>query len=106
MIRRPPRSTLFPYTTLFRSWYDADDRVIVEIRERSWPKRAPQDVMDQRTCCVIRFRGDRISEIRDYTDSHIYVEFLNRHRTDLPKFPGKTYEPDYKRSTRRSLRRA
>src|SRR2546422_6815051 len=26
MIRRPPRSTLFPYTTLFRSWrlWDAD----------------------------------------------------------------------------------
>src|SRR2546429_7408700 len=23
MIRRPPRSTLFPYTTLFRSWNDA-----------------------------------------------------------------------------------
>src|SRR2546429_6629765 len=22
MIRRPPRSTLFPYTTLFRSWFD------------------------------------------------------------------------------------
>ena len=22
MIRRPPRSTLFPYTTLFRSFYD------------------------------------------------------------------------------------
>src|SRR5260221_657766 len=22
MIRRPPRSTLFPYTTLFRSWHD------------------------------------------------------------------------------------
>src|SRR2546430_6241182 len=26
MIRRPPRSTLFPYTTLFRSSFD-DDRV-------------------------------------------------------------------------------
>src|SRR3712207_9175535 len=24
MIRRPPRSTLFPYTTLFRSWLDAE----------------------------------------------------------------------------------
>src|SRR3712207_8410600 len=24
MIRRPPRSTLFPYTTLFRSHYDTD----------------------------------------------------------------------------------
>src|SRR3712207_8504934 len=23
MIRRPPRSTLFPYTTLFRSWIDS-----------------------------------------------------------------------------------
>src|SRR5215467_15810305 len=26
MIRRPPRSTLFPYTTLFRSWRPADHR--------------------------------------------------------------------------------
>src|SRR3712207_7198378 len=25
MIRRPPRSTLFPYTTLFRSDYNEDD---------------------------------------------------------------------------------
>src|SRR5256885_8784479 len=25
MIRRPPRSTLFPYTTLFRSLIDVDD---------------------------------------------------------------------------------
>src|SRR3712207_8952412 len=24
MIRRPPRSTLFPYTTLFRSYFDND----------------------------------------------------------------------------------
>src|SRR5256885_12885688 len=24
MIRRPPRSTLFPYTTLFRSWKNGD----------------------------------------------------------------------------------
>src|SRR2546430_16419162 len=24
MIRRPPRSTLFPYTTLFRSWLDRE----------------------------------------------------------------------------------
>src|SRR5258705_8473600 len=26
MIRRPPRSTLFPYTTLFRSWSPDDGR--------------------------------------------------------------------------------
>src|SRR3712207_8468646 len=29
MIRRPPRSTLFPYTTLFRSEHDEYDLVIV-----------------------------------------------------------------------------
>src|ERR1035441_236405 len=29
MIRRPPRSTLFPYTTLFRSLYGSVDRVDV-----------------------------------------------------------------------------
>src|SRR5258707_8389426 len=31
MIRRPPRSTLFPYTTLFRS---SDDRVWSELHTR------------------------------------------------------------------------
>src|SRR2546426_7630250 len=28
MIRRPPRSTLFPYTTLFRSHWDAPTRTL------------------------------------------------------------------------------
>src|SRR5258708_18706996 len=31
MIRRPPRSTLFPYTTLFRSGGDALDAVRVQV---------------------------------------------------------------------------
>src|SRR5690349_22911780 len=29
MIRRPPRSTLFPYTTLFRSWADCTTRKLL-----------------------------------------------------------------------------
>src|SRR2546430_17084811 len=29
MIRRPPRSTLFPYTTLFRSWKSVSDRKVL-----------------------------------------------------------------------------
>src|SRR5687768_17813583 len=36
MIRRPPRSTLFPYTTLFRSWLTCRDR-------RSGWARSPAD---------------------------------------------------------------
>src|SRR2546422_4510498 len=31
MIRRPPRSTLFPYTTLFRSALDADDDPLLQL---------------------------------------------------------------------------
>jgi ketosteroid isomerase-like protein len=61
----------------------------VEIHERSWLASHPADVMDMRTCVVIRFRGDRIVAMRDYTDAQAYAGFLARHRADLPKFSGK-----------------
>src|SRR3712207_488431 len=32
MIRRPPRSTLFPYTTLFRSWTRRSSDLLCELR--------------------------------------------------------------------------
>src|SRR3712207_6863616 len=38
MIRRPPRSTLFPYTTLFRSREDTRELEVSRDRE---PERAP-----------------------------------------------------------------
>src|SRR5258706_1748686 len=48
MIRRPPRSTLFPYTTLFRSdqvagWFGRGRRFLTEVRSElgrvTWPSR-------------------------------------------------------------------
>src|SRR2546430_12817691 len=39
MIRRPPRSTLFPYTTLFRSQQALENRVHTEI---AWLRRGPK----------------------------------------------------------------
>src|SRR2546430_10307153 len=48
MIRRPPRSTLFPYTTLFRSilrlFVEIDDALgpVVLARERRSPSRWPR----------------------------------------------------------------
>src|SRR5947209_13170762 len=47
MIRRPPRSTLFPYTTLFRS-----GRISVGIRGRCWGNWAMR-----RTTCWAGGRG-------------------------------------------------
>lgn len=73
------------YEEVWREWYDADERVIVEIRERSWLQHAPEDVIDQRTCVVIRFRDDRICEMRDYTDALLYERFRARH-PELPRF--------------------
>src|SRR2546430_13521011 len=37
MIRRPPRSTLFPYTTLFRSWLRRDSNEILWILAEAVP---------------------------------------------------------------------
>lgn len=73
------------YEEVWRDWYEADDRVIVEIRERSWLTHAPDDVIDARTCVVIKFRGEKICDMRDYTDAWIYEAFKTRH-PELPKF--------------------
>src|SRR3712207_8519934 len=48
MIRRPPRSTLFPYTTLFRSrWYErlAQERMLVryDVRGTGYSERDVSD---------------------------------------------------------------
>src|SRR5258708_31732318 len=41
MIRRPPRSTLFPYTTLFRSWNEHCSYKSSRIHLRGLPTTAP-----------------------------------------------------------------
>src|SRR5437763_5573483 len=42
MIRRPPRSTLFPYTTLFRSFTAAVREILPEFRFEPARTRAPE----------------------------------------------------------------
>src|SRR3712207_9027003 len=44
MIRRPPRSTLFPYTTLVRSEGGVLQQVAYEIQVESLPGDIPQEV--------------------------------------------------------------
>src|SRR5256885_6374035 len=52
MIRRPPRSTLFPYTTLFRSQHRghrthlADLRRVARAAQRDMPALGPQSTPD------------------------------------------------------------
>src|SRR3712207_7947298 len=49
MIRRPPRSTLFPYTTLFRSQRHGDHQRLR--RDRRRPRQLPHPVPAQRRHC-------------------------------------------------------
>src|SRR3712207_6857693 len=51
MIRRPPRSTLFPYTTLFRSDVELDLRVLSEV-EAERLQRLETDL----GCALLRVR--------------------------------------------------
>src|SRR5260370_21326457 len=42
MIRRPPRSTLFPYTTLFRSWMNTPGRIPLRVTSGRLGRRSCQ----------------------------------------------------------------
>src|SRR5260221_5383529 len=62
MIRRPPRSTLFPYTTLFRSR---------RLRQRDWLERAQRRhhpaAVDPRTAAAGRSE-EHTSELQSHSD--------------------------------------
>src|SRR5258706_1641611 len=57
MIRRPPKSTLFPYTTLFRSRVPPGHR-----RLRCWHRRRPVG------CCPVRRSEEHTSELQSLTN--------------------------------------
>src|SRR2546427_4152961 len=59
MIRRPPRSTLFPYTTLFRS-----PTIILSHRSRPAPRTPPARPA---ACCRSRGRGSRPARSEEHT---------------------------------------
>src|SRR3712207_8886734 len=56
MIRRPPRSTLFPYTTLFRSCFSHQSDSRLSNWPCSWPMYAA------RSCCRFPSRSSSRSE--------------------------------------------
>src|SRR5436309_8782028 len=84
MIRRPPRSTLFPYTTLFRSGYDrAIQCVDFEFQRGKWTQSHPNhhghQVWYQRIPWrALEFVGTRLGEDRKSTrlnSSHVKISY-------------------------------
>src|SRR2546429_6308845 len=75
MIRRPPRSTLFPYTTLFRSPSEAVLRVaLCRVRRRVRHSRGSScpRLADGRTCRC-RFPGPRSEEHTSELQSRLHL---------------------------------
>jgi len=61
MIRRPPRSTLFPYTTLFRSWACASRAQAIALQERSRLAREMHDVLAHSlSALAVQLEGARL----------------------------------------------
>src|SRR5256885_16609328 len=91
MIRRPPRSTLFPYTTLFRSTLPRHELAIVS--RRSWPQSrnaarlvraarldfaGPARYPTVSTGAVTRYRTEPPTEGGPMTEEVSRRDFLNR----------------------------
>src|SRR5258707_11495738 len=102
MIRRPPRSTLFPYTTLFRSRLEAEQtdrgvrhRLLVRAdRDGEDARDVDADVLDRERALErdLDLRSEEhTSELqsRQYLVCRLLLEKKKKHRVWLPRSPGR-----------------
>src|SRR3712207_8088579 len=88
MIRRPPRSTLFPYTTLFRSGIGADEGDI----DRRAEAVALGEVADDQ---AIGVGGELDRKSTRLNSSHAHISYavfcLKKKETTCRRMPSHTY---------------
>src|SRR5258708_10934671 len=81
MIRRPPRSTLFPYTTLFRSWLCL--LVLEGIVERLWHGLPVECVIVLVGCrCYVARSEEHTSELQ--SPDHLVCRLLLEKKKTSP----------------------
>src|SRR5690554_2493197 len=105
MIRRPPRSTLFPYTTLFRSRvekypenekysYTVDDRVDVDfdISKEEWKNKSWIDKItkSQKTVFLIDGKQVSASEVRQLADDEVFTINIYKDKGTVNKYSENT----------------
>src|SRR5258708_10143965 len=88
MIRRPPRSTLFPYTTLFRSLCRVRRRHLLAQR----PELRHHSVLEPRKCCAPRCALDRSEEHTSELQSpdHLVCRLLLEKKKIIANLPHTT----------------
>src|SRR5438270_1404334 len=85
MIRRPPRSTLFPYTTLFRSRPGREPRV-PPLHERACPRPRPLDVRSEEHTSELQSQSNLVCRLLLEKKKIILTE-RNDDITDQPSTP-------------------
>src|SRR5258705_1359858 len=93
MIRRPPRSTLFPYTTLFRSSDQPLDH-----RTLLWPRHDSAVQLAKAEFVAIGRKAQQSASDRKSTrlnSSHLGISYavfcLKKKKTDVPSNTSATY---------------
>src|SRR2546425_7911012 len=90
MIRRPPRSTLFPYTTLFRSTLGALTQAAMSLPDRasSWGKRS---TLFKTSNCGIWRSEEHTSELQSlaYLVCRLLLEKKKKKKNNLVITPQK-----------------
>src|SRR2546428_10184873 len=90
MIRRPPRSTLFPYTTLFRSGYfrfvGRDDDLITSGGYRIGPGEIEAYAVSDR-------KSTRLNSSHDQISYAVFCLKKKKHELKTPIFPLREYVP-------------
>src|SRR5260370_3953375 len=77
MIRRPPRSTLFPYTTLFRSRRKAAGRnLLLDLRSHDWRMIAAPG---HRVSPVLDLQSEEYCALEDLRRSEEHTSELQSH---------------------------
>src|SRR3989449_3792532 len=95
MIRRPPRSTLFPYTTLFRSERERQERAEAEARARQRAEQEAREAAERECRRLAQERLDGRALLVNFVDNYGKVEenkgiagqitaFLNKARKVKP----------------------
>src|SRR2546427_7403245 len=88
MIRRPPRSTLFPYTTLFRSEVCLEEVKPGQVTDEAVKKRTTVDRHVEHVVERVR-QGDRKSTRLNSSHSQIsYAVFCLKKKKDAEDIPG------------------
>src|SRR5205085_4855749 len=85
MIRRPPRSTLFPYTTLFRSvrdWFTNAFSSATKAQQLGWPRSEEHtSELQSQSNLVCRLLLEKKKQIKNTPNSNI------KHKKQRPNKP-------------------